>query len=247
MDNYDDIGLGIATYLANRTCRNLAPMGIYSDLELDDLKSELISIGFLAFTKTIQRYEPEKGTKVSTFVYPRIHGAIKDHLRSIDSLSQDDRTAIKGLERAVSKLQNELGRQPTKLKIATELGVSLEELDHIEGLRRYWHSIDGAAEDDSEDGGNSPYIISIDPTQEKDLLFRDIDDCLDSVLDAIEQIIFQFKVHENYTLNEIVDLELEGVATTSTAHRRLNQSQEKMLECLKGKGWDKLIALQDFN
>ena len=58
----------------------------------------------------------------------RIKGAIIDELRSIDWVPRSVRSKARSIERAYSKLENELKRTPEDAEVAAELGVTEPEL-----------------------------------------------------------------------------------------------------------------------
>jgi RNA polymerase sigma factor (sigma-70 family) len=48
---------------------------------------ELISAAYLGLVEAADRYDPSFGFAFTTFAYPRIEGAIKDHLRQFKTMS----------------------------------------------------------------------------------------------------------------------------------------------------------------
>jgi RNA polymerase sigma factor for flagellar operon FliA len=91
-------------------------------------QSDLVSYGIFGLIDAIDKFEPERGFKFETYAIARIKGAIIDELRSIDWVPRSVRAKARAIERAYSKLENELRRNPDDSEVATELGMSESEL-----------------------------------------------------------------------------------------------------------------------
>ena len=99
--------------------------------ELDDL-NQVALIGLL---KAIDRFDPCRGTELTTFATATITGELKRHLRDRGwSVRLPRRVHDLHLQaqQAIDELTQELGRSPTMLEIADRLGHSAE--DVIEAL-----------------------------------------------------------------------------------------------------------------
>ncbi len=93
-------------------------------VELDDL----VSSGIVGLIEAVDRFNPEYGTKIETFVRQRIKGAILDYLRKLDFLPRSARDRKKEIERAYYKLEEKNGKPPTEEEVAEYLGITLEKL-----------------------------------------------------------------------------------------------------------------------
>jgi RNA polymerase sigma factor FliA len=93
-------------------------------------QTDLVSYGIFGLIDAIDKFDPERGFKFETYAISRIKGAIIDELRSIDWVPRSVRAKARAIERAYSKLENELKRNPDDKEVAAELGVTQEELDH---------------------------------------------------------------------------------------------------------------------
>jgi len=93
-------------------------------------QTDLVSYGIFGLIDAIDKFDPERGFKFETYAISRIKGAIIDELRSIDWVPRSVRAKARAIERAYSKLENELKRSPDDTEIAAELGVTKAELDH---------------------------------------------------------------------------------------------------------------------
>ena len=94
-------------------------------------QSDLVSYGIFGLIDAIDKFDPARGYKFETYAISRIKGAIIDELRSIDWVPRSVRAKARAIERAYSKLENELRRSPEDREVATELGMSEDELATI--------------------------------------------------------------------------------------------------------------------
>jgi RNA polymerase sigma factor FliA len=91
-------------------------------------QSDLVSYGIFGLIDAIDKFDPGRGYKFETYAISRIKGAIIDELRSIDWVPRSVRAKARAIERAYSKLENELRRSPEDKEVATELGLTEDEL-----------------------------------------------------------------------------------------------------------------------
>jgi RNA polymerase sigma-B factor len=114
---------GFADYLARRFANRGEP--------LDDLRQ----VALLGLVKAVERFDPDRGVKFTSFAAPTITGEIKRHFRDRTwsirvPRSLQERTLE--IERCRGELGHELGRSPTVPEIAEHAGISEEEV--IEGM-----------------------------------------------------------------------------------------------------------------
>ena len=93
-------------------------------------QSDLVSYGIFGLIDAIDKFDPGRGFKFETYAISRIKGAIIDELRSIDWVPRSVRAKARAIERAYSKLENELRRSPEDSEVAAELDMTEAELAH---------------------------------------------------------------------------------------------------------------------
>jgi RNA polymerase sigma factor for flagellar operon FliA len=93
-------------------------------------QTDLVSYGIFGLIDAIDKFDPGRGFKFETYAISRIKGAIIDELRSIDWVPRSVRAKARAIERAFSKLENELRRSPEDSEVAAELDMSEAELAH---------------------------------------------------------------------------------------------------------------------
>ena len=96
-------------------------------------REELVRAGVLGLVQAAHRYDASKGVGFHHYAAQRIGGAILDAVRSTDWAPRSVRRAGRTIETASDKLANDLGRTPTTVELAAELGMTpaaLAELQH---------------------------------------------------------------------------------------------------------------------
>ncbi|MBA3282293.1 MAG: FliA/WhiG family RNA polymerase sigma factor [Acidimicrobiia bacterium] len=109
----------LVKYVAGRVAVGLPP-----NVE----QTDLVSYGIFGLIDAIEKFDPVRGFKFETYAVARIKGAILDELRSNDWVPRSVRTKGRAVERAISELEATLGRSPTDVELATELGYTEAEL-----------------------------------------------------------------------------------------------------------------------
>jgi RNA polymerase sigma-B factor len=107
--------------------RKLANRYSYTDEPLDDL----IQVACIGLLKAIDRYEPGRGTKFTSYAVPTILGELKRHFRDKGwalHVPRDLQERALSVSRATDKLSSRLGRSPRVGEIAAELGCLIEEV-----------------------------------------------------------------------------------------------------------------------
>jgi RNA polymerase sigma-B factor len=132
--------------------RDLALRYTYTDEPLEDL----VQVASLGLIKAIDRFEPGRGTKFTSYAAPTILGELKRHFRDKGwslHVPRDLQERTLALSRATEALSKELGRSPKVREVAAHLGCSIEQvLEAQEAAASYEAaSLDApAARDDGE-------------------------------------------------------------------------------------------------
>lgn len=84
---------------------------------------DLVSAGSFGLMDAIDRYDPDREASFSTFCAKRIHGAIMDHLRSMDWSARLSRKREAAVAAACDSFRKQFGRTPTTDEIIERLGV----------------------------------------------------------------------------------------------------------------------------
>jgi RNA polymerase sigma factor for flagellar operon FliA len=176
-------------------------------------QADLISYGIFGLIDAIEKFDPERGFKFETYAISRIKGAIIDELRSIDWVPRSVRAKARAIERAFSKLENELKRKPTDEEVAAEIGITAAELDQnlsqisLTGLVALDELLGGGSQ---QEGGGSATVgetisdASHDPVEafEVDEMKQVLADLINRMPDR-ERLVLTLYYYEALTLSEI--------------------------------------------
>jgi RNA polymerase sigma-B factor len=107
--------------------RKLALRYSYTDEPIDDL----VQVASLGLLNAIDRFEPGRGTKFTSFAAPTILGELKRHFRDKGwalHVPRDLQERALALSRANERLAHDLGRSPTLAELANALECSIEQV-----------------------------------------------------------------------------------------------------------------------
>jgi RNA polymerase sigma-B factor len=136
--------------------RDLAMRYSYTDESFDDL----FQVACLGLIKAIDRFEPGRGTKFTSYAAPTILGELKRHFRDKGwalHVPRDLQERSLAISRETEALSKRLGRSPTMREVAAAVGCSVEQaLEASEAAASYEAtSLDAPASRDDADGGGS--------------------------------------------------------------------------------------------
>lgn len=95
-------------------------------------REELATAGALGLVEAARRFDASRGVPFDRFAAQRIRGAILDAVRSADWAPRSVRTLARRLEQVEQRLATELGRVPNPDETAEALGLSRDELRHLQ-------------------------------------------------------------------------------------------------------------------
>lgn len=90
--------------------------------------SDLVSAGAVGLLQAVSSYDPDHGSRFSTFAASRIRGAMLDEMRRRDVAPRSVRKKQRELERARDRLAVRLDRRPRTSEVAAALGVDPQQL-----------------------------------------------------------------------------------------------------------------------
>jgi RNA polymerase sigma factor FliA len=106
---------------------------IHERLPRHVLFEDLVHAGVVGLIDAFNKFDHSKHVQFGSYAKFRIRGAILDSLREMDWGPRELRRKARKVEEAHRKLSLELSRAPTENEVATELGMTLQELQHLLG------------------------------------------------------------------------------------------------------------------
>ena len=136
--------------------RDLALRYRHTDEPLDDLTQ----VACMGLIKAIDRYEPDRGARFTSYAVPTILVELKRHFRDKGwalHVPRDLQERALAVGKAAERLSTRLGRSPTVSELAEEMSCSIEQvLEASEAATSYEAtSLDAPAARSSEDEGAS--------------------------------------------------------------------------------------------
>lgn len=115
---------------------------------------DIVSVGHIGLINAIDRYDPSRGTKFATFAVPTIKGEIRRYFRDLTWAMRVPRRLQElstKARAAQQRLTQHLRRSPTYSEVASELGVSGEQVIEALEVGRQYELVsidDGGGKDD---------------------------------------------------------------------------------------------------
>ena len=185
---------------------------------------DLISEGNIGLIKAVQRFDPKKGGKLSTYAAWWIKQSIK---RALANQSKTIRLPahlvdkIARMRRSERKLTEKLGRDPTEEEVAADLGVEPAVVAHWNSVSMKPTSLDAPIGD--EEGGTFSEIIGDDRVKSP---FEEIHDR--QLLEEVERLLDRLDRREREILKYRYGLRAAPVETLEDVGRRFNITRERV-------------------
>ena len=196
--------LPLVKYLAQRIATRLP-----ASVEVNDL----ISAGIVGLIDAVEKFEPERGIKFTTYARRRICGAILDDLRSLDWAPRSLRKKARDLEGAYTRLERELGRAVSDEEVASEMGIQLDEYHQLIGdLNGITIGGFETIADNQDDGGNGMTdmlnYLPDSPERNPQFIFErsEIREHLTASIERLpgkERLVISLYYHDELTMKEI--------------------------------------------
>ena len=117
-----------------------------------ECEADLLQESYFGLLEAVKRYETDRNVQFMTFAQYWIKQSVQRYLENCGStvrIPTHTRTKMSRIRKATSQLRQERGREPVPTEIAALLGVSVEEVQEIQGYMQSVISLDTPITEDN--------------------------------------------------------------------------------------------------
>lgn len=201
-------------------------------VDLDDL----IHAGVLGLFDAVMKFDDTKNVAFHSYAKHRIKGAILDSLRELDWASRDLRKRQKQVDAVTHDLSLRLGRTPSEVEVAQEMGVSIERWHRIMMELRTVGLVSTSAGSDQERDRTQDFAARPDSQPDRMCQHRQLQTTLARAINTLparyQKVVFLYYTND-MTMKEIGDMLGVNESRISQIHKT---ALKKMAVALQSEG-----------
>jgi RNA polymerase sigma-B factor len=193
-------------------------------------RDDLYQVGALALIKAVERFDPDKGFKFSSFATPTILGEIRKYFRDrgwsvrVPRSLKENAVALPGVK---DELTSELGRVPTVAEIAERMSISEGDvLEAMESSMAYDAFSLNMTYDEDGGSGDAEILQKATATDEEGYERLENYEIIDSVLSRLsgtDRYIFRQRIYEERSQADIAEELGVSQMTISRVERKIKE------------------------
>ena len=163
---------------------------------------DLIQIGYIGLMKALQRFEPERGLKFSTYAVPMITGEIRSQLRDQGAIkmSRGLKADVTLVRRAESEYMQKHGQSPRLTQLAEMTGLTAERVQEAYQAADVLRNMQDMESMDVE------YSRQLwEDHEERDIARIDLAEAVSSLEPKARQVIV-LRYYKDFTQQQVADL-----------------------------------------
>lgn len=174
-------------------------------VEMEELKA----MGAFGLLDAIDRFEYERGLKFETFASTRIYGSIIDGLRQQDWVPRGVRSKQKLIEKAYTRLEDQLLRSPTIEELSKELDMPVDDVSWIQFTTEQGNvlKLDTGTVNDDEESVSFIDTVSSKRIESNSVVdFSEISQIIAETINELpekQRIVLTFYYYQGFSLVEI--------------------------------------------
>ena len=205
---HEDGALGAREELTERfmpLARELALRYRYTDEPIEDL----IQVAYLGLIKAIDRFDPARGTRFTSYAVPTILGELKRHFRDKGwalRVPRETQERVLAVNREGEELAKRLGRSPSVREIALRVGCTVEEVLEAREAASSYEAASLEAPVASADAEDAPTVADTLGQEEHGYELIEASDAISATWKALperERKVLRLRFMEGLTQREI--------------------------------------------
>lgn len=190
---------------------------------------DLLSYAIVGLIEAVERFDPARDIKFSTFAVPRIRGSVLDAMKSMDWQPRSVRSKCREMRNAMAGLEAEFGRPPTDEETARAMGINEDELCDIlaDSAQAAALSLEELmlGGEESEAGFDGDPVFAAEMEERMEILARVVGE-----LPEKERLVISLYYKDELTLKEVA--EVLGVTESRACQihsKAVNRMQGKLM------------------